>query len=227
MNNESEMHLEAMLYLLDDPALDRTAFEARLADDVQLCAILADAVEMHSALKALAFASIPMSLFAPRTNGESQVTLDFSSSTRHFRGATDDQRRDQNRRIAYAAIAASVLFAAAFGWQALRSSSLLQPVQIANTSDSIPSQSTVSTMLDATLWNSVVWAWGEIRTSDHDEMLNQHSHFLDYESALATREPFGESDVPEWLVTATAAVYSDGDGAESRLDQIDARTLVQ
>ena len=41
---ESQMHLEAMLYLLDDSALDRDAFEARLSNDFQLGEILAKAV---------------------------------------------------------------------------------------------------------------------------------------------------------------------------------------
>ena len=44
-SNESQMHLEAMLYLLEDPALDRNEFEARLLEEPQLCEILANSVD--------------------------------------------------------------------------------------------------------------------------------------------------------------------------------------
>jgi hypothetical protein len=50
-SSESQMHLESMLYLLDDPALDRGAFEARLIDDAQLSEILASAVVSFHVLK--------------------------------------------------------------------------------------------------------------------------------------------------------------------------------
>ncbi len=53
--NRTNEHLEAMLYLLDDPALDREAFEARLADDAQLGEILAQAVTTFQALQAASF----------------------------------------------------------------------------------------------------------------------------------------------------------------------------
>jgi len=49
--NESRMHLEAMLYLLGDPALDRDAFEARLLSEPQLGEILANAVVLFHSLR--------------------------------------------------------------------------------------------------------------------------------------------------------------------------------
>ncbi len=51
------MHLEAMLYLLDDPVLDREAFEARLANDTQLAEILAKAVTVFQSLQTVEFES--------------------------------------------------------------------------------------------------------------------------------------------------------------------------
>ncbi len=45
--DESQLHLEALLYLLGDPALDRQVFEERLADDSRLGEILAEAVSLY------------------------------------------------------------------------------------------------------------------------------------------------------------------------------------
>jgi hypothetical protein len=50
---ESKLHLEAMLYVLEDPALDRVAFEARLSEDVRLGEILADAVELFQSMRSV------------------------------------------------------------------------------------------------------------------------------------------------------------------------------
>ena len=55
-SNESQMQLEAMLYLLDDPALDRNAFEARLANDSQLAETLAETVRVFHSLQSVQFA---------------------------------------------------------------------------------------------------------------------------------------------------------------------------
>ena len=56
-SNESQLHLEAMLYLLADPALDRDAFEARLANDPRLGEILAQSVIVFQSLESLEFDS--------------------------------------------------------------------------------------------------------------------------------------------------------------------------
>ncbi len=56
-SNESQMHLDAMLYLLDDPALNRVAFEARLANDSQLAEILSEAVSVFQSMQTVAFES--------------------------------------------------------------------------------------------------------------------------------------------------------------------------
>lgn len=61
-SNESQMHLEAMLYLLDDPALDRDAFEARLANDTQLAEILAETVSVFQSLQKVEFESEKQSM---------------------------------------------------------------------------------------------------------------------------------------------------------------------
>ena len=56
-SNESQLHLEAMLYLLADPALDRDAFEAKLANDPRLGEILAQSVTVFQSLESLEFDS--------------------------------------------------------------------------------------------------------------------------------------------------------------------------
>lgn len=54
---ESQLHLEAMLYLLEDAALDREAFEARLANDPRLGEILSQSVTVFQSLESINFDS--------------------------------------------------------------------------------------------------------------------------------------------------------------------------
>jgi hypothetical protein len=58
-SDESQMHLEAMLYLLNDPVLDRQAFEARLLNEPQLGEVLANAVDFFHGLQSVEFESNP------------------------------------------------------------------------------------------------------------------------------------------------------------------------
>ena len=50
-DNESKLHSDAMLYLLDDPSLDRKAFEIQLAEDAGLAEILAETVAVYHSLR--------------------------------------------------------------------------------------------------------------------------------------------------------------------------------
>ena len=56
-SNESQLHLEAMLYLLEDPTVDREVFEARLANNPQLAEILAQSVTVFQSLESIKFDS--------------------------------------------------------------------------------------------------------------------------------------------------------------------------
>ena len=95
---ESQMHLEAMLYLLEDPAVDRDAFEARLLEDLQLSEILAAAVDTFLALKS---ARPESPAVVPATPSHTLVPFQFRA-TQGLLGLT---------------IAASLLVACFLGWQ--------------------------------------------------------------------------------------------------------------
>ncbi len=98
-SNESQLHLDAMLYLLDDPALDRVAFEARLADDTQLAEILAEAVTVFQSLQTVDF--VPENQVVARTAHASVYSY----------------RKWQS----IAVIAASLLILGFIGWQTIHS----------------------------------------------------------------------------------------------------------
>ena len=98
-SNESQMHLDAMLYLLDDPALDRDAFEAKLANEAQLTEILAEAVTVFQSLRKAEFES----------------ERPFVARTTH--ASVHSYRRWQSIPV----IAASVLIFGYIGWQTIQS----------------------------------------------------------------------------------------------------------
>ena len=94
---ESQLHLEAMLYLLDDAALDREAFEARLANDPRLGEILAQSVTVFQSLESINF--------------DSQTIV----------RATHVSRRAYRSWMSLATIAASLLLVSFLGRQTLHS----------------------------------------------------------------------------------------------------------
>ena len=97
-SNLTDEHTEAMLYLLEDPALDRGAFEARLADDPQLGEILAQAVSTLYSLQAVNFDSAVVS--------QASLLRNLSHDGAPYR---------QLQSISV--IAASILLAGFLGWQ--------------------------------------------------------------------------------------------------------------
>ena len=96
-SNNADMHMEAMLYLLDDPALDREAFAARLANDSQLAEILAETVSVFQSLQSVQF------------NSQSQFVVASAHS------AVYSNCRWQSIPV----IAASLLLVGFLGWQTL------------------------------------------------------------------------------------------------------------
>jgi hypothetical protein len=99
-SNLMDEHTEAMLYLLEDPALDRAAFEARLADDPQLGEILAQAVSALYSLQAVHFDS---------------AVASQASLVRNVSPVVAPDRQWQSISV----IAASILLAGFLGWQTL------------------------------------------------------------------------------------------------------------
>ena len=98
-SDESQMHLEAMLYLLDDPALDRQAFEARLLNDPQLNEILANSVETFHGLRS--------TKFDPSSVDAIQVPV---------RNSHESIAR---QRLYFPALAASLLLACVLSWRVI------------------------------------------------------------------------------------------------------------
>ena len=96
-NNPSKYLFDAMLYVLNDPALDRDEFEQRLASDPVLCESVAEAVGLFQDIK-----SVNGSCAKP------MVTVCVSSST-------------QRTPVAFwqwsISIAASIALIAYIGWQ--------------------------------------------------------------------------------------------------------------
>ncbi len=177
-SNESQMHLDAMLYLLDDPALNRDAFEARLANDTQLAEILAEAVSVFQSLQTVEFEL------------ENQVMARTACASVY------SYRKWQSMPV----IAASLLIIGFIGWQSIQS---------------IRSHSKEVAL------NSVVWAWGELQTDNSDSQLSRDFGDSDFENNLAMLEPTGDSDIPEWLVLATAA------NVEGIVDLEDGKAFIQ
>jgi len=175
-SNTSQMHLDAMLYLLGDPVLDRDAFEARLANDTQLAEILADAVTVFQSMRKAEFEK---QCVAPTTRASVH-------SFHHWQSIP--------------VIAASLLIFGFIGWQTIKS---------------MRSHSKKIAM------NSVVWAWGELQTDNSDFQLSRDLGDSDFEHTLAMLEPTSDSDVPEWLVLATAA------NVQGTADLEDGKVLIQ
>ena len=99
------MHLDAMLYLLDDPALDRDAFEARLANDSQLAEVLAEAVTVFQSLQSVEFAP------------QKQVIAQAAQAAQAAHASVYSYRKWQT----VAVIAASLLILGFIGWQTIQS----------------------------------------------------------------------------------------------------------
>ncbi len=116
------MQLEAMLYLLDDPALDRNAFEARLANNSQLAETLAESVCVFHSLQSVQFDS----------QSQSVGRLAHSSVYSH--------RRLQSILV----IAASLLLVGFLGWQTL--------VSIRSRQSEVASSSTENVSLTSVVW---------------------------------------------------------------------------
>jgi hypothetical protein len=118
-SNESQMHLEAMLYLLEDPTLDRHAFETRLLEEPQLCEILANSVDAFLRLQSAKFESFPVRV-VPETR---QAAPDSGSF----------------RWLFLPVIAASLFLACFVSWQAF-------VLTQANSSNHAPSVSSASSL---------------------------------------------------------------------------------
>jgi len=219
---ESELHLESLLYLLNDPALDREAFEARLAVDAQLGEILAETVLTYQSLQSID--SHAMVCLASKAGTDSMVKVTTTNSVRPISVEIGHARL----RLILGTLAASLLIVGFLGWQAVYSPAL-RSVEIARASkmDSQSPNGSAALNSEAGTFSNVAWAWGDLRTDDRNDHQLRHAGFTDIESLLAMNEPFSDSDVPEWLVLATATVLEESDGIDASHEQSESRDLLQ
>jgi hypothetical protein len=204
-----------MLYLLEDSSLDRGAFEARLVDNERLGEILAEAVELLHAMR------------QSGSEGMTPVYLD-ASSVRTY--ADHCVKRDGSEAVSrswlgLAVFAASILVVGFLGWQSFRAflpSSISIDSDFAEARQNVPRSSG-----GAESFKKVVWAWGEVGTGHHEELLTQYASLVDSEVALASCDSVCDNDVPEWLVLATKAILDQDGGVDLPFEDVDSRTLIQ
>jgi hypothetical protein len=171
--DESQWHLDAMLYVLNDPALDRAEFEKRLEGDDRLAEILVESVAFYQATQNIEFGQP-----SPRIPTVSQLTMESDRSVnRVWKFATAT------------ALAASLLIAAFLSWKAIFPRN-------------IGSYDLAQASSEASLRN-VVLAWGDMQSDLPTLIQSRESTEFESESSIASLDASGEGDVPDWLVLAT------------------------
>jgi len=199
-NDNSHLHLDAMLYLLEDPSLDRDAFEARLENDSQLAEILAESVITFQSLESLkSFTHHPV---------------------QHIPAPCNHRTNRHNRHPSWnlaTSIAASIGFIGLLSWMVFETNRI-QPVELA------------SAPQNATALKSIVSAWSDLRLDSESTLGSRvdplddsfdNPNYSEEELALVIHEPFSQKDVPEWLVMATLA------SLENSIDANDSKVLLQ
>ncbi len=173
--DDSQSHLEAMLYVLQDPALDRTAFEARLEEDCRLGEILAEAVALFEMTQKMdswqpGSAASPNATFQSSDPAPSLVPAEPPAST-----------RSGWRWVASLCAIAATLLVVLARW------------------DGFPSRDA-----DAASTQDVVLAWGAMQTDRIHIAMDRESVEWESEWNLASLDSVEEPDVPEWIVLATS-----------------------
>jgi hypothetical protein len=190
-----------MSYALNEPSLDREAFEAKLAiDDGSLAELVAEAVLLSENLKHSLSTVRPARL--PSVVGKAMLAATEASAISP-RASTVDNPRRRSSQLSVAwltAIAASLAIA---GWLAL---------QFLTSNGNSPSQESVvqaeshdselldwsDATFDASALDSFVQAWTDFRSDENPIELASYSHLAnDHDSLSAFDEA---SEVPEWLV---------------------------
>ena len=175
-NDSSHLHLDAMLYLLKDPSLDRDAFEARLENDSQLAEILSESVTTFRSLESLkSFTHHPV---------------------QHIPASCNHHNRHLSWNLA-TSIAASIGFIGLLSWMVFETNRI-QPIELAS---SPQNATTLKSIVSA--WSDLQLESESISGSNTDSI--NSPTYSEEELTLTTQEPFSQKDVPEWLVMATAA----------------------
>ncbi len=204
-NKDSQLHLEAMLYLLEDPALDRDAFEARLDNDVQLAEVLSESVAMFQSLKSL------------ELRGPEFVSREADLVTvRHPAPQASESSRTRGSHPTWnlvTCVAASIGFLGFLGWM------MFETNRIGPVEHDLLTQNPVAI-------KNIVYAWSELQLDSGSNANRSDDSLVDLsdseeELTLVAHDAFSEKDVPEWLVMATL------DSLGNNIEANDSKVLLQ
>ena len=207
-----DLRWQAWLYVLEDPALDRPAFELLLAqDDGTLGGAVAEAVEMSQALKSL-----------PTAPSGRPVLVASACPVRPVVHCAGNDNADGPRghhgwlgaALAVAAVLAASLLVAVQGvrYSTDRDSSG-QPAPSSSFSLADSELRAALQTLDSSLEGShpyldsmiEVWTDFQSKHSQREVARAQNSLLADTESWLAVQDPMADHELPDWLVWAAAA----------------------
>jgi hypothetical protein len=195
--NSSELYLKAVLYLLEDPALDRNAFEELLAaDDGQLAELLSSAVYDLKLLKQ------SQSCFAGLGDQVREPVQLTSQNNTYF----------SSRMAWLSTIVASCVVVGFVGWQFVQNRSVERVAQTSIRYPDFPSDDSLVPIdaLNIAERSSMVQAWTEFRVVDDADAASSNGLISDPDCILCLhRDAPTELDVPEWLVQAASALGLD------------------
>ncbi len=201
--DDSQLHWETMRYLLEDPALDRNEFEARLANDHQLAEILAESVATFQLLKSLGSEAAK----SASIRAKPVVTLDRARQA----SESSSPRGSHRNWNLIACIAASISFIGFLSWM------IFETNRVGPIEHELLTQNPVAI-------KNIVSAWSELQLDDESNTnadLIVDSSYSDEDLTLVAHDTFSENDVPEWLVMATV------DSLENNIEANDTKVLLQ
>jgi hypothetical protein len=199
-NNRSDLYLKAILYLLEDPALDRNAFEEALAEDNGQLAELVSSAAFDLEMITMAKARL----------------LDQNENAIQPVGLASTAKSDVWSNPAwYTTVVASCFVVALIGWQFNFSKSHSDSTTTTNT---IPSPAFVTDFsldsfdaLDVSERTSLVKAWTEFRGADELIVTTLSDALVDGPDCVlcSHRDATVERDLPDWLVHGASALVVD------------------
>ncbi len=197
--NHSELYLNAILYVLEDPLLDRNAFEAMLAkDNGQLAELLSSAVNDLEVLS-----NNKSRLFDQNDKANQPVVL-----------ATT--RSDVSSKVVwYSSVIAGCFAVALIGWQFIFFKPQPSPTIATNTNQS-PAFVTDFSLdpfdaLDVSAQTSMLQAWTEFRGVEERNVSTSSDALVDGPDCIlcSHRDATAERELPDWLVHGASALALD------------------
>ncbi|MCY2976044.1 MAG: hypothetical protein NTW52_15420 [Planctomycetota bacterium] len=204
-NDDSQLHLESMLYLLEDSVLDRDAFEVRLENDARLAEVLSESVTMFQSLKSIE------PVVSESVSRESDLVTVCKPVPQAFESSRT--RVSHPRWNLVTCVAASIGFLGFLSWMIFETNRI-EPVE----SDLLVQNSVAI--------KNIVSAWSELKLDSESNANGNADSLVDLidseeELTLVGHDAFSEKDVPDWLVMATV------DSVENNIEANDTKVLLQ